>query len=229
MSCPVLLAGHRLRMVRIMKAYLKNAGKSMTSSAHPGLWILLGVLLAGPSAMAETLYVTDILRLGLHNNQDTSDKPFKVLVSGDVLEVLERTTFYVRVRTQDGEEGWVKTSYLVEEKPSQTRLVELTSERDNLSAELTTARARLSQQESDVTSLRAERDELKQNATAALGEVSTLRAEHQSLSQQLDAKRFSIPVKWLALTALVTLVGGFLGGWWWTDARQRARHGGYRI
>jgi hypothetical protein len=37
---------------------------------------------------AETAYVTDMLRLGIHNASDTSDRPFDNLVSGTALEVL---------------------------------------------------------------------------------------------------------------------------------------------
>ena len=67
----------------------------------------------GACAAAETAYVTDSLRLGLHHAEDTSDSPFQNLVSGAALEVLERTPSYAHVRTAEGQEGWVKSAYLV--------------------------------------------------------------------------------------------------------------------
>src|SRR3970282_48196 len=75
-------------------------------------------------AAAETAYVTDILRLGLHRAEDTSDRPFDNLVSGTELEVLERVPNFARVRTAAGQEGWVKSAYLVGEKPAQARIAE---------------------------------------------------------------------------------------------------------
>ena len=43
----------------------------------------LALLLAAGAAHAETGYVTDQLSLGLHNASDTSDRPFRMLKSGD--------------------------------------------------------------------------------------------------------------------------------------------------
>ena len=83
--------------------------------------LLLGALQA---ASAETAYVTDILRLGLHEAQDTSDRPFQTLVSGAELEVLQRVTNFAEVRTTDGRQGWVKSAYLVTDKPAQLIVAE---------------------------------------------------------------------------------------------------------
>src|SRR5690606_14220547 len=97
-----------------------------------GRSVLLLLLLGAAAARAETLYVTDMLRLGLHRASDTSDSPFTTLVSGTALEVLERTTYYARVRTPDGTEGWVKATYLVAEPPARARLHELEAEVERL-------------------------------------------------------------------------------------------------
>ena len=80
--------------------------------------VLLVICGSATSASAETLYVTDILRLGLHHAEDTSDQPFENLVSGAPLEIIEKKSNFAHVRTADGQEGWVKSAYLVAEKPS---------------------------------------------------------------------------------------------------------------
>ena len=49
-------------------------------------------------AAAETAYVTDTLRLGLHQAEDTSDRPFRNLESGQELEILSRSTYYAHVQ-----------------------------------------------------------------------------------------------------------------------------------
>ncbi len=202
--------------------------RQRSRSTYRALALLLLVLTA-PLTFAETMYITDILRLGLHASSDTSDKAFKILVSGDALEVLERNTFYARVRTPDGDEGWVKASYLVSDKPSQAMLKELTTERNGLKSELTTLQRQLSDQDSLLTQIRDERDTFEQAASSNDSEVATLRASNQELSGKIATKRFSIPLLWVIVAIVLALVGGFVGGWWWTDARQRSRHGGYRI
>ena len=202
-----------------------------TGAALPRLVGLL-LLAVWPSidvSAQETLYVTDILRLGLHEASDTSDRPFRVLASGDALEVIERSQFYARVRTTDGVEGFVKVSYLVDEKPARSRLGELTQERDRLSAELAGLRTRIENQDLELTNLRGDRDSLEQNARTVAGELAMLRQSNDELSAKVSANKLSVPLPWLLVVAAVMLVGGFAGGWWWTDARQRARHGGFRI
>ena len=99
--------------------------------------LLIGVFLLLPfAAAAETAYVTDNLRLGLHAAEDTSDRAFRFLESGQAMEVLVRDRNYANVRLPDGAEGWVKAAYLVDEKPAKLIVAETSAERDALIAEL---------------------------------------------------------------------------------------------
>ena len=50
------------------------------------------------SALAETAYVTDQLRLGLHRAEDTSDRSFRTLESGQELDILSQNRNYAQVR-----------------------------------------------------------------------------------------------------------------------------------
>lgn len=69
--------------------------------------------------------MTDVVQLGMHRAEDASDEPFRSLVSGTAVTVLERTTDHARVRTADGEEGWVRSSDLTADAPARTRLAGL--------------------------------------------------------------------------------------------------------
>jgi hypothetical protein len=75
--------------------------------------------------LCETVYVTDVLRLGLQATSDIDDRAFDTLLSGTELDVLERVPSFARVRTADGREGWVRSAYLVTDKPAQLRLLDL--------------------------------------------------------------------------------------------------------
>jgi hypothetical protein len=92
----------------------------------PRLVTLGFALLAAAAAWPqETRYVTDVLELGVHRAADTSDEAFRDLVSGTEVTVLEQGPDFSRVRMADGEEGWVRSLYLTEERPARTEVAEL--------------------------------------------------------------------------------------------------------
>ena len=211
-----------------MNAFIVRLWFAALSGRRYALIVFCGLVFA-PTASGESMYVTDILRLGLHASSDTSDQPFRMLVSGDELETLERSRYYARVRTANGDVGWVKASYLIDEKPAQARLTELTRERDRLAGELATLSDRLSDNSNELESLRSEREGMEQNAAAVEAELDRLSTDNVKLTGKMAAYRYSLPMLWVFGIGVMTIVGGFLGGWWWADAKQRQRHGGFRI
>lgn len=82
--------------------------------------LLLFVLsLALPlGAAAETVFVTDIVRANLRADPGRSSGVRGVVVTGMTLELLERRDGYARVRTAEGNEGWVKDDFVTTEKPA---------------------------------------------------------------------------------------------------------------
>ena len=99
--------------------------------------LVLGAIALLPLlAAAETAYVTDNLRLGLHQAADTSDRAFRTLDSGQELEILTRDRNYAHVSLPDGVRGYVKAAYLVDEKPAKLIVAETQAELDRLRAEL---------------------------------------------------------------------------------------------
>lgn len=190
------------------------------------LWILG---LASSLAGAETAYVTDMLRLGIHNASDTSDRPFDNLVSGTPLEVLERVPNYARVRTQSGQEGWVKSAYLVAEKPAQARIAETEAEVERLRIALEAAESAHDEAETTRDALSRQVAASADSDEAIRETLERLKTENTSYAEQLDAYRGALPFAWVAAAILVTLVAGFVAGWWWLDSSIRRRHGGFRI
>lgn len=190
------------------------------------LAILLSVT-AG--AAAETAYVTDSLRLGLHHESDTSGKPFETLVSGTALEVLERAPNFARVRTPGGQEGWVKSTYLVEEKPAQQRVTELEAELATLRAEVDQTREARVTAEGELHRLGRQVADTSGSTEAVQETLSRLKQENQAYEARLETYRRSLPLPWVAAALVVTLVAGFVGGLWWLDSLIRRRHGGFRI
>ena len=192
--------------------------------------LLLGVALLMPLlAAAETAYVTDNLRLGLHQAADTSDRSFRTLDSGQELEILSRDRNYAHVSLPDGTRGYVKAAYLVDEKPAKLIVAETQAEVDRLQAQLEQLRrqfagpaATISALEQDVSTLSAQ---LESNNT----QIAELSDDNSDLRRRQSQMHYSLPLVWVGGATAVCLIGGFFLGLWWVDKRSRARHGGIRI
>ena len=193
------------------------------------LLITAALLASMAPVWAETAYVTDILRLGFHHAQDTSDSPFRTLLSGTELEVLERTTNFARVRAADGQEGWVKSAYLVADKPAQLRVAETEATLESLRSELELARSGKVAAEQQLEQATHHVDAVAASSGAVEATLARLKAENADFEQRLELYRRSIPIPWVLGALLVVLVGGFAGGIAWVDHTSRRRHGGFRV
>lgn len=180
-------------------------------------------------AAAEKAYVTDQLRLGLHQAPDTSDRAFRMLDSGQEMEVLFRDGNYASVQLPDGVQGHVKAAYLVYEKPARLVLAETEAERDALRAELEQAREALAAPEANIAGLRSEIDDLTARLESAQAEIVSLEEENAGFGELRERFKGSLPLTWVAAAIAVCLVAGFLIGTWWVDHQNRKRHGGIRV
>lgn len=192
--------------------------------------LILVALLGAPTAWAQEIaYVTDILRLGIHRARDTSDRAFENLVSGTELTVLERTTNYARVRTPDGAEGWVRSAFIVTEKPAQARLAELTAELEAMHGRVETAEAARLEAETSTGKLNQELKVKIAAADAVQEKLARLEQENATFSTLVERYRRSVPLTWAIGALVVFFAGGVLAGTWWLDRSIRQRFGGHRI
>ena len=192
--------------------------------------LIIGFLVLLPlMAAADTAYVTDNLRLGLHTAENTSDRPFRTLESGQPMEVLLRAGNYANVRLPDGTEGWVKTGYLVDEKPAKLIVAETMAERDALAEELAGAKAAFAEPAAAIENLQGEATDLKSQLDSAQSQITALKDENASIQGMKERYRGSVPLTWVGGAIIVCLIAGLLGGLWWSDRSSRKRHGGIRI
>lgn len=189
------------------------------------LWLLLLPL----AAFGETAYVTDTLRLGLHQAADTSDRPFRNLESGQEMEVLSRTQYYAHVQLPDGTQGYVKAGFLVSDKPAKLVVAETQAEVDRLMSELEETRQAFAAPAATIDRLRAENSDLEARLATSEATAAELAEENTELRASQAQNRLLVPLQWVTGVAAVCLIGGLLFGFWWTDYRSRKRHGGIRI
>lgn len=192
--------------------------------------LILGLLASLPLAVvADTVYVTDNLRLGLYEAPDTSGRPFRMLESGQGMEVLTRDRNYANVQMPNGAEGWVKSAYLVSDKPAKLIVAETMAERDALAAELEEMRLAFAAPAETISNLQSEATDLASKLQASESLVEELEEQNAGFQGLKNQYKGSLPVNWVAAAIGVCLLGGFLFGIWWVDRRSRIRHGGIRI
>lgn len=179
--------------------------------------------------MAQTVYVTDNLRLGLHEAPDTSGPSMRTLDSGQELEILSRDRNYANVRLPDGAEGWVKAAYLVDDKPAKLIVAETQAESDRLRGELEDLRQQFASPASIIAALENESADLRAQVNESETRIAELSTTSSDLRQQQAQFQGSLPLSWVGGAIGVCLIGGFLFGLWWVDRRSRQRHGGIRI
>jgi len=181
------------------------------------------------AAIAETAYVTDTLQLGLHQAEDTSDRPFRNLDSGQAMEVLSRTRYYAHIQLPDGTQGYVKAGFLVDAKPAKLIVAETQAEADRLARELEESRQAFAAPAATIDALKQQAADLQTRLDSSEAAVAELGDENTSLRNRQAQFQHSMPLQWVGGAVLAVLVGGFLLGLWWVDHRSRKRHGGIRI
>jgi SH3 domain protein len=188
------------------------------------LLILLPVL-----ASAETAYVTDNLRLGLHRAVDTSDRAFRTLDSGQQLEIVSRDRNYAQVELPDGTPGYVKAAYLVFDKPAKLIVAETQAALESAQQEIVELKRAFAAPAATIDSLKAQLAEKQAEFDDLSMRLDKAISENDSYRRRYEQARFSLPATWVAGAMGVCLLAGFLAALWWTDYRSRKRHGGIRI
>lgn len=86
--------------------------------------LLTALLLLAPTTVlhAETMYVTDRILLGVHQQPNENSPIVTTIPSGTALTILQRQDTFSKVRLADGKEGWVSENYLKKDKPATAEL-----------------------------------------------------------------------------------------------------------
>jgi len=94
--------------------------------------LLLG---AGVAPAAEQRYIVDTLVVSLREGPGPHFKAVKTLQTGQSFEVLETKDDFVRVRTAEGDEGWVQSQYTDSRPPNAVMVKELNEKISALTAQ----------------------------------------------------------------------------------------------
>lgn len=152
---------------------------TFTANRKSTVLIMLLVLLslAAMPAIASTQYITDTLNVGLRDAKGDMYHAIKYLSSGTPVEVLGEEDDYYRVRTKEGEEGWIPKKYISPETPKPVIM-------ERLSAELGRLKEKLAETVKERDSLKTELTASKKEASEKTEELSLVNERHNTLLEQ---------------------------------------------
>lgn len=193
-------------------------------------------LLNEPAPTPQQRFVSDKLVLNVYAEPEQGSTRVATIQTGDAVQELERSGTQVRVRLDDGREGWVGANYLVADAPAIVRLRELQRQQSAAAPAPRTDKASIE----EIAQLK------KQNA-ALLKQVSDLQsraaAPPAKTEQPVEPERVAPLVESAAFAGTtprdgiigwvfaVMLVGAasFVGGYQTLARRLRKKFGGLKI
>ena len=96
--------------------------------------IILTVIIK--SVFAETRYVSDKLIISVRDGPNQDDNVLGYIRTGTAVDVLEEKEGHLRIKTEDGLEGWVQTQYIISEKSNGRIIEDLRNEINDLNKKI---------------------------------------------------------------------------------------------
>ena len=170
------------------------------------------------SALAETAYVSDTLRVGVRPAPDSQAAPIGVVKTGMRLDVLENSNGFVRIKTENNLEGWVRENYVVKTPPAMIKIKTLQQRQGTLEGKLKTLE---------------ENNQVLQEANRVLNarvdQLSTERSQWQLAQARATLDSSNISWYWWLLGILIVAGAGFYSGISWYRHIVMKRLGGLRV
>lgn len=204
--------------------------KSVWLRALPLVLLLLPCL----SSAEDVRYVSGHITLKMYKDSALS-KLLPALGTGDRVVILKKDDGYAQVKTDDGTTGWVKSSYLEEDKPAVLLLEEVQKELDDLRSkhtDLLLEQPEVIEKPDEQLQARLEAAETaQQNMKLRMKELESERMGHieeiRQLSQQSDENDKTKKLLLWVILPVLTLISGFFIGFKYLESKVKSRFGGY--
>ena len=192
--------------------------KSLLSNALLGALCGATLICFTSIAAAETGYVSDTLRVGVRPTPDNHAAPVGVVKTGMRLKVLETSNGYIRIKTENDLEGWVRENYVIKTPPAMIKIKTLQQRQGTLEDKLKTLE---------------ENNQVLQEANRVLNtrvdQLSTERSQWQLAQARATLDSSNISWYWWLLGVLILAGAGFYSGISWYRHMVMKRLGGLRV
>ena len=194
------------------------------------------------SVFADTRYVSDRLIISVRTGQNNKSTVLGHIKSGTPVDVLEADGQYLKIKTENGLEGWVQAQYIISEKSKAIIIRDLRNEINNLKEKIETFKNKTvdSSKEFSEAKLNYEQKIRKLERTLKANQQVTSNAENdlenlkkintklqlemRNLKKQINSPLKSRSIEWFLAGAGVLLFGFMIG----RSARREKRARLYR-
>jgi SH3 domain protein len=149
------------------------------------VWAGVVLCLSATVVWAETVYVSDEIKLTVRSGPGIDRKILDIVSTGEKMELLEDGEEWVLVRLENEKEGWVLKRYLATEKPSQLKLAELQATHGRLA----TRSEEVLKENETLKATNEKIDATLEEKTKALEELTR---SYNELKQDADASSFQM-------------------------------------
>mgnify|MGYP001292643476 FL=1 len=195
-------------------------------------------------SQAETLYISDFLRITMRTGPGIDHKIIEMIKSGQSVTVLEQGPEWTKILLPTGKEGWVLNRFLTPKPPSGLLLKKLEEKHAELSLQITTLidenkRLRNENQRLDAELKTSSRNLKKvtdsyQKLKSGSAEYLDVKSRYEMMVVQLDQQKkraqdiekelesiwFHKNIRWFLSGAVVLIIGFLIG---FSSRRQRRR------
>jgi SH3 domain protein len=160
----------------------------------------LFTLLLLTATTLQAAHITDKLLVGLYETPDNSTKPLQVISSGTPLDVLKKEGGYSLVRLGDGKEGWIKSTYITNEKPAKAQLLELQAKTGELKQKLQQAEEKLQGVNTTAVDNNGSNNKLQQELAATTAKLEQAESYGEKLRAELEVNKKKLEAQAKAIT-----------------------------
>lgn len=195
-------------------------------------------------SQAETLYISDFLRITMRTGPGVDYKIIEMIKSGQTVTVLEQGPEWTKIQLPTGQEGWVLNRFLTPKPPSglllkklevkhaelslqATTLIDenkrLRNENQKLDAELKTSSSNLKKVTDSYQTLKsgsAEYLDLKSRYEKTVVQLDQQKKRAENVEKELERIQFHKNIRWFLSGASVLIIGFLIG---FSSRRQRRR------
>ncbi len=207
------------------------------------------VAMLATTASAQTMYISDDIKITLRTGQGTDHKIISMISSSQPIKILEEGPDWTRVRLSSGQEGWIVNRFVTDKVPAGITLTSLKRRYETVSkkaAALTEERLRLQDENDSLKQSLAETqtkfsdlDELHTNLVKESSGYLTLKKKHHivtrelnsvknestTLSSELNSLKRDKKIYWFIAGGVLLLVGMLIGASSKSSGRGRSSMG----
>lgn len=197
--------------------------------------LFLGFLLPVPVLHAENWYVKPSSEIPIRAGQGTDYKILAVVPDGMMVELVEESDPWAKIRTPGGTEGWMLKRYLSNDPPLsemvdvlRTRKNELETKEEETSRRYDELAEAYSRMEQEYNILLADRDNLKnkyeslqadtadvikikENLTNTANQLQETRQKMAVVARENESMKNNIAIKWFLAGGAVLILGWLIG------------------